>query len=86
MAVLMALNACSSSVKKGIRQGFNLWRTHAYQQRRLAIQERYEQMIHGLDMMADQRGSASYRIGVLREENRQLKEKCMWGVECGKIL
>ena len=43
-------------------------------------------MIHGLDMMADQRGSVSYRIGVLKEENRQLKEKCMWGVECGKIL
>ena len=37
-------------------------------------------------MMADQRGSVSYRIGVLREENKQLKEKCMWGVECGKIL
>ena len=34
MAVLMALNACSSSVKKGIRQGFNLWRTNAYQQRK----------------------------------------------------
>ena len=27
-----------------------------------------------------------YRIGILREQNKQLKEKCMWGVDCGKIL
>ena len=41
MGVLMALNACSSSVKKGMRQGFNLWRNHVYEHRKEAIHERY---------------------------------------------
>lgn len=43
-------------------------------------------MVQGLEMLSEHRGQASYRIGMLREENKQLKDKCMWGVECGKIL
>ena len=37
-------------------------------------------------MLTNQKGKLRYGMGVLREENKQLKEKCMWGVECGKIL
>ena len=37
-------------------------------------------------MFNDQKGKLRYNIGILRQENKQLKEKCMWGVECGKIL
>lgn len=37
-------------------------------------------------MLNDQKSKLRYSMGMLREENKQLKEKCMWGVECGKIL
>jgi hypothetical protein len=50
------------------------------------MDERYDQMIQGLELLSDQRSQIRYKIGVLREENKQLKEKCMWGVDCGKIL
>lgn len=37
-------------------------------------------------MLSEQKNQKRYRIEVLKEQNKQLKEKCMWGVECGKIL
>jgi len=76
----MSLNSFSNSVKKGMRQGLYLWRDHIRSQRRVQMDERYEQMIQGLEMLGDQRSKVRYRIAVLRQENSQLKEKCMWGV------
>lgn len=82
----MALNTFSNSCKKGMRQGFVIWLDKVHENRRVVMDERYDQMIQGLELLGQQRSQTRYRIGVLREENKQLKEKCMWGVECGKIL
>jgi hypothetical protein len=86
MGILMALNTFSNSMKKGMRQGFGIWLDKVHQHRRIVMDERYDQMIQGLELLSDQRSQIRYKIGVLREENKQLKEKCMWGVDCGKIL
>jgi hypothetical protein len=86
MGIMMALNSFSNSIKKGMRQGFGIWLDKVHDNRRVVMDERYDQMIQGLELLGQQRGQVRYRIGVLREENKQLKEKCMWGVECGKIL
>ena len=83
---MMSLNVFSNSLKKGMLQGFTIWRKAIHRQRVAAMDERYDQMISGLEMLNEQKGKLRYSIGVMREENKQLKEKCMWGVECGKIL
>ena len=86
MAIIMSLNVFSSSLKKGMLQGFTIWRNRLHEQRVAVLEERQDQVISGLEMLKNQKGKIRYNIGVLEEENRQLKEKCMWGVECGKIL
>jgi hypothetical protein len=86
MALIMALNTLSNSVKKGMLQGLNIWRDRIHEQRKMGMDERYDQIISGLEMLGDQKSQLRYRIGILKEQNKQLKEKCMWGVECGKIL
>ena len=86
MGILMALNSFSGSLKKGLRQGFYIWRDRNSSMKRILMDERYDQIIQGLELLGDQKSELRYRIGVLREENKQLKEKCVWGVECGKIL
>lgn len=63
----MALNSFSNSVKKGIRQGFNIWIDKVHEHRRTYMDERYDQMISGLELLGQQRGKIRYRIGVLRE-------------------
>lgn len=35
MGVLMALNTCSNSIKKGIRQGFLIWNEKLHEQKRI---------------------------------------------------
>lgn len=80
MGILMALNTFSNSCKKGLRQGFVIWLDKVHENRRVVMDERYDQMIQGLELLGQQRSQTRYRIGVLREENKQLKEKCMWGV------
>ena len=77
---MMALNSFSSSLKKGMRQGFFIWRDKNALFKRSMMDERYDQMIQGLEILGDQRSELRYRIGVLREENKQLKEKCVFGV------
>lgn len=86
MGILMALNSFSGSIKKGMRQGFFIWRDKILIDRRKLMDERYDQIYQGLDMLNQHKGQLRYRIGVMREENKQLKQKCMWGVQCGKIL
>ena len=86
MAIVIALNSLSNSVKKGVLQGLNIWRGKIYGYRRSQMDERYDQIISGLEMLTGQRNQKRYTIEVLKEQNKQLKEKCMWGVECGKIL
>ena len=86
MAIMMSLNVFSNSLKKGMLQGLTLWRNAIHQQRIVTMDERYDQIISGLEMLSDQKGKLRYNIGVMRQENKQLKKKCMWGVECGKIL
>lgn len=34
MAIIIALNSLSNSVKKGVLQGFNIWRGKIYEHRR----------------------------------------------------
>lgn len=69
----MALNVFSNNVKKGLLQGFNLWRDKVHEQKRVVMDERYDQIISGLEMLNRQKGKLRYSIGILREENKQLK-------------
>jgi len=62
----MALNSFSSSIKKGLRQGFYLWKDRTASFKRVIMDERYDQMIQGLELLGDQRSELRYRIGVLR--------------------
>ena len=67
-------------------QGFNIWRNRIHEQRLMILDERQEQIVSGLEVLNNQKEKLRINMGMLAEENRQLKEKCMWGVECGKIL
>ena len=73
MAIMMALNVFSNSVKKGLLQGFGLWRSSVHRIRVNTMDERYEQIISGLEMLTEQKSKLRYNIGVMREESRQLK-------------
>lgn len=37
MAIIMALNVFSNSVKRGLLQGFNLWRNKIHEQKRVVM-------------------------------------------------
>jgi hypothetical protein len=47
----MALNALSNNVKRGLLQGFVLWRRKLSIFRQKFLDERYDQLAHGLEMM-----------------------------------
>lgn len=51
MGILMALNSFSGSIKKGMRQGFFIWRDKILIDRRKLMDERYDQIYQGLDML-----------------------------------
>ncbi len=63
----MALNSFSNNIKKGLRQGFFIWRDKALEFKRVAMDERYDQMISGIELLGDQRSKLKYKIGVLKE-------------------
>ena len=48
MAIIMSLNVFSNSVKKGMLQGFTLWRNRIHEQRLVALEERQDQVISGI--------------------------------------
>lgn len=37
MAIIMALNVFSNSVKRGLLQGFNIWRDKIHEQKRVVM-------------------------------------------------
>ena len=80
MAIIMGLNVFSNSIKKGMLQGFNIWRNKIHEQRLMILDERQEQIVSGLEVLNNQKEKLRINMGILAEENRQLKEKCMWGV------
>lgn len=52
---MMALNSFSSSIKKGIRQGFYIWRDKNASFKRSLMDERYDQMAQGIEILRDQK-------------------------------
>lgn len=62
MAIVIALNTMSNSVKKGMLQGLNIWKNKIYENRRVMMDERYDQIISGLEMLTEQRNQKRYRI------------------------
>ena len=62
MAIVIALNTMSNSVKKGMLQGLNIWKNKIYENRRVMMDERYYQIISGLEMLTEQRNQKRYRI------------------------
>lgn len=80
MSIIMGLNVFSNSIKKGMLQGFTIWRSKIHEQRLVQLDYRQEQILSGLDVLVNQKSKLRYNMGILSEENRQLKEKCMWGV------
>lgn len=66
MAILMALNVFSNSVKKGMLQGLNIWRDRIHSHRRVVMDEHYDQLISGLEMLTSQKQKLRYSIEVLR--------------------
>jgi len=62
MAIVIALNTMSNSVKKGMLQGLNIWKSKIYEHRRIMMDERYDQIISGLEMLTEQRNQKRYRI------------------------
>lgn len=55
MGIMMALNSFSSSIKKGIRQGFYIWRDKNASFKRSLMDERYDQMAQGIEILRDQK-------------------------------
>lgn len=66
MAIMIALNVFSNSLKKGLLQGFNIWRDRIHQQRRVAKDEHYDQIISGLEMLTVQKQKLRYNIEILK--------------------
>jgi hypothetical protein len=66
MAIVIALNTMSNSVKKGMLQGLNIWKNKIFEHRRIIMDERYDQIISGLEMLTDQRNQKRYRIEILK--------------------
>lgn len=48
MAIMMSLNVFSNSLKKGLLQGFTLWRNKIHEHRLVALEERQDQVISGI--------------------------------------
>ena len=84
--IRMALSTLSGNLKVSLKQGMNLWRNRVREMRREELDDRYEELGRGIEVLFDQKNKLRYRIAMLREENGQLKEKCNLGAECGKIL
>lgn len=82
----MALATLSGNLKVALRQGMSIWRKRVKEIQRNQMDERYEQISQGIELLLDQKNKIRYRIAILREENTQLKQKCNLGAECGKIL
>lgn len=84
--IKMALSTLSGNLKVSLKQGMTLWRNRVREMHREELDDRYEQLGRGIEMLYDQKNKIRYRIAMLRDENTQLKEKCNLGAECGRIL
>ena len=73
MSIIMGLNVFSNSVKKGLLQGFNIWRNRIHEQRLVVLDERQYQINSGLEVLNSQKSKLRYNMGILTEENKQLK-------------
>lgn len=63
----MALSALSSNLKKGMKQGLEIWRTRVREQKKLAMDERYEQLSQGISLLMEQKNKLKYRLIAMRE-------------------
>lgn len=83
IVVKISLKALSNSVKKGLKQGFDIWRHCAKQYKQLQMDIKYEELGTGISQLIEEKNSIKYRVAMLREHNNQLRDKCRVGQECG---
>ena len=81
--IKMALSTLSGNLKVSLKQGMTLWRNRVREMHREELDDRYEQLGRGIEMLYDQKNKIRYRIAMLRDENTQLKEKCNLGGDYG---
>ena len=63
----MALSTFSNNLKIGLRQGMEIWRTRVRQHQKTQVDERYDQLSHGICILVEQRNKMRYKLAALKE-------------------
>ena len=61
----MGLNVFSNSLKKGMLQGFTIWRNRIHEQRMVVLDERQGEIISGIEVLNNQKNKLRYNMGIL---------------------
>jgi hypothetical protein len=75
----MSFSNLTNSVYKGIKQGFDIWRTNVKREKVQELNYRYDELVDGIEILDEKKMKIKNRIMSLEYENRQLKQKCKWG-------